>query len=522
MHGSRFGIGQDIARGLSRRQVLGTVPAIAAAPLLRPMGAFAQDTPQRGGTLKVGWSDGSTDDSLDPTTYVAANTYMTSFTLGNCLVELTPDKTPIPELAESWESSFGARVWAFKIRKGVQFHNGKELTPADVVYSLNLHVGEGSTSSAKAFLATVTRIYADGDEVIVELSAGDADIPVILADFHFPIVPEGFTDWNNFVGTGPYVLESWEPAKRFTANRNPNYWKADRAWFDRVECYVMNELSDRRAALLAGDVHFIDAVDFITFNTISGDPNFVAQESPGSAYVCSVMDVREPPFDDVNVRRALKAACPRQDTIDKVLGYAEMANDHPVPSTDPFHHSELPQRQFDPDQAAFYLREAGLDSLSISLHGADAAFPLAVDQGILFQDTAGLVGVDIEVVERPDDGYWSNVWMQEPFCQVFWFVRPTPGMMYSVAFACDAAWNDSFWCNDQFNDLLAASKIETDFAKRKQIFWDMQELTHDDGGVIIPAFRSDLELYSRKLRGIEPTAFGRLAGFRLAERGWFG
>jgi len=507
--------------GITRRRVLGTVPAVAAAPLLSPFGAMAQEQPRRGGTLRVGWADGSTDDSLDPTTYVAANTYMTSFTLGNCLIELTPDKTPIPELAESWESSFGARVWAFRIRQGVEFHNGKTLTPEDVVYSLNLHVGEDSNSSAKAFLASVSRIYADGQEVIVELSSGDADIPAILADFHFPIVPEGFTDWNNFIGTGPYILESWEPAVRFTANRNPNYWKPDRAWFDRVECTVINDLADRRAAFMAGEVDFIDEVDFVTFNRFTQDPAIVALESPGNSYVCSVMDVRKAPFDNVNVRRALKAAAPRQDTIDKILGYAEKANDHPVPSTDPFHHSELPQREFDPDQAQFYLRQAGIDHLSVALHGADAAFTHAVDQGVLFQDTAGLAGIEIDVVERPDDGYWNNVWMQEAFTQVFWFVRPTPGMMYSVAYACGAAWNDSFWCDETFNDLLAASKIETEFQARKQIYWDMQELMHNDGGVVIPAFRSSLEAHSAKLKGIEATAFGRLAGFRLAERGWF-
>lgn len=68
---------------------------------------------------------------------------------------------------------------------------------------------------------------------------------------------------------------------------------------------------------------------------------------------------------------------------------------------------------------------------------------------------------------EPVEGYWSEVWMQMPFSQSFWFVRPTPGLHFSVAFACEAAWNDSYWCHPRFGNLLAASRIETVFALRR-------------------------------------------------------
>jgi peptide/nickel transport system substrate-binding protein len=512
--------GTGAGGGFSRRGLLKTIPAVAAAPALRPLGALAQETPRRGGTLRIGWTDGSSDSSLDPTTYVDSSTYMIAFTLGNCLVELSPDKEPMPELAESWVSARGATIWAFRIRQGVEFHDGRPLRPEDVVYSLNRHIAPGSTSSAKAFLDGVTRIYAEGRDVVIEHETGNADIPVVLADFHFVVVPEGFEDWQNFVGTGPYVLESYEPGGRFAASRNSNYWKDGRAWVDRVEARTIPDLADRDAALKAGEVDFIDGVNFLVFDRYKATSGFVAQETLGSKYVSSVMDVRAAPFDDVNVREALKFATPRQQIIDKVLGYAIPANDHPIPPTDPFHHSELPQRPFDPDRARFHLREAGIDLPRLSLSAADVAFTGAVDAAVLLSDMAGLAGAEIEVLPEPHDGYWTNVWMQKPFTQAFWFVRPTPGMHFSVAFACEASWNDSHWCDPRFGELLAASRVETEFERRRQILWDLQELVHGRSGVIIPAFVSDLEVHADRLGGIRPDGYGRLAGFRLAERAW--
>lgn len=505
----------------TRREMLGTIPAVAAAPVLGAGAAEADETPRRGGTLRIGLQDGATGNSLDPTTYVDSSTYMIAFTLSNGLTELTPEKEPIPDLAESWSSEFGARVWAFRVKEGITFHDGRPLRAEDIVYSLNLHLDPANNSSAGAFLDGVTRIYADGRDVVIEHATGNADIPVILADFHFVTVPEGFTDWANFVGTGPYVLETYEPGGRFAANRNPNYHKSDRAWFDRVEAVSLADLDDREAALAAGSVDFIDGVNFLVFDAYKGAPGFVAQETVGSKYVSSVMDVRAAPFDDPDVRAAMKYATPRQQIIEKVLGYAILANDHPIPPNDPFHHSELPQRPFDPERAAYHLREAGLSAIEVTLSAADQAFTGARDAAILMSDTASLAGAEVAVVKEPEDGYWTDVWMRKPFAQAFWFVRPTPGMHFSVAFACDAAWNDSFWCHPQFGELLAASRTETDFDRRRRILWDLQEIVHADSGVIIPAFVSDLEIYTDRLKGIRPDGYGRLAGFRIAERGWF-
>ncbi|MEM9146710.1 MAG: ABC transporter substrate-binding protein, partial [Pseudomonadota bacterium] len=119
---------------------------------------------------------------------------------------------------------------------------------------------------------------------------------------------------------------------------------------------------------------------------------FVARESVGSKCVSSVMDTRVAPFDDPRAREALKVTTPRQQTIDKVLGYAIPDNDHPIPPTDPFIHSEMPQRPFELDRAGQLLRQAGFAGARLNPSAADAAFSGAVDASLIASDMLGLAG----------------------------------------------------------------------------------------------------------------------------------
>lgn len=512
------------AGAMSRRAALVTLGG-GALSLGLTRGSFSAKAaaPARGGTLTIGSSAGNTTDSLDPATYIDFHMYAAGFTLGNALVELTPSKQPVPELAESWESSDDAKRWAFKIRKGVEFHNGKSLTVADVVYSLNRHIAEDSKSAAKGFLTGVTSIRADGDNVVIEHETGDADIPVIMGDFHLQIVPEGFNDWAGFVGTGPYILDSFEPGVRFAATRNPNYWKSDKAWVDAVEMLTIIDPNARSTALMTGQVLMIDRVDNKVVDRIVATGRFDLIEAVGGRFQTTVMDVRSAPFDNPHVREAVKYAINRQQQVDKIFqGYAVPANDHPIPPADPFYHSELAQRPYDPDKAKWHLKQAGLDSLDFELSTSDSAFPGAVDSAVLMQADAQGSGLNITVKREPADGYWSNVWMKKPYVMSNWATRPTPGMMFSIAYACGAPWAEAYWCNDRFEKLLVEGKTETDFEKRKAIYWEMQEIAHKDSGNAVFVFTSELDAYAKSVQGAVADGLGRLHGARLAERVWIG
>ena len=130
----------------------------------------------------------------------------------NNLTEINGKGEVVGELAESWEASPDAKTWTFKLRKGVEFHNGKTLEAEDVIHSINVHRGEDTRSTGKGLVAAVVDIKADGkDTVVFTLESGNADFPFTVSDYHFPIGPAGSMDaeWEKGIGTGPFILESW-------------------------------------------------------------------------------------------------------------------------------------------------------------------------------------------------------------------------------------------------------------------------------------------------------------------------
>ncbi len=185
----------------------------------------------------------------------------------------------------------------------------------------------------------------------------------------------------------------------------------------------------------------------------------------GNQHYTFAMSCNKEPFTDVNVRRALKYAVNREELVEKILfGYGSVGNDHPIGRGQRFYNSELAQTEYDPDKAKCYLKEAGLDSLSVDLSAADAAFAGAVDAAVLYQNSAKAAGIDVNVNRVPNDGYWSDVWMKKPFSAVYWGGRPVEDQMFTTAYATGAAWNDTFWSNDRFDELLVAARAELDDA----------------------------------------------------------
>ena len=194
--------GQLSKGALSRRQFmtratsLGLTVALASSLASTAVKAQAK----KGGHLRVGVGHGSTTDSLDPATYENSWISGVDYAIHNHLAEVSANGDLVPELAESWEASDDAASWRFKIRKGVEFHNGKTLDADDVVASINHHRGEDTKSAAKPLVEPIIDIVAEGkDTVVITLEGGNADFPFIISDYHFAIMPakDGVVDWQS-------------------------------------------------------------------------------------------------------------------------------------------------------------------------------------------------------------------------------------------------------------------------------------------------------------------------------------
>ncbi|MFT5511145.1 MAG: peptide/nickel transport system substrate-binding protein, partial [Hyphomicrobiaceae bacterium] len=250
---------------ISRRDFVKRAAAlgVAAGLPLSMMSGVAHAAPKKGGKLRVGLGHGSTTDSLDPGTHENGFSSMLVHSYNGYLTEVDPGGNLIPEIAAGYEATPDAKVWRFKIRQGVEFHNGKTLTPKDVVASLNFHRGEDSKSAGKGLLTAIEELKIEGDTVVFTLKDGNADFPYIMSDYHFPMLPEkdGKLDWASGIGAGAYSIVNYEPGVRAQFKRHDNYWKEGRAHFDEVEMLSLLDITARQNAGMNGDVDVIDKVD---------------------------------------------------------------------------------------------------------------------------------------------------------------------------------------------------------------------------------------------------------------------
>ena len=310
---------------ISRRQFIHTLMAAgvtaASASSLWPQPGWADNcsTPVKGGKFRLGKGHGATSDSLDPA--INDNGFLMCLVQGmnNYLTEVNNAGTLIPELATSWEASADASSWTFQLRQGASFHDGRDITAKDVIASIDHHRGEESQSAVKPLVEPINDIKADGDHtVIFELNSGNADFPFIMSDYHFPILPaneDGTLDWQSGVGSGAYVLKKLDPGVRADLVRNPNYWKADRAHFDEVEMLVIADPASRTNALVSGEVDAIDKVDLKTVHLLERAPGIHLHQVTGTLHYTFAMHTDVAPFDNNDVRLALKYAINRDEIV---------------------------------------------------------------------------------------------------------------------------------------------------------------------------------------------------------------
>jgi peptide/nickel transport system substrate-binding protein len=513
---------------ISRRQFLTRAAALGMAGAL-PVSLLAKSShaskPKRGGRLRMGLTGASTADDLDLGGACCDSWELNiTFQTRNCLVEIDAGGRPIPELAESWESTPNAAKWIFKIRRSVEFHNGKSLDADDVVYSLNHHRGEQSKSSAKSLITFIKDIKADGKyNVVFDLDYGYADMPALMADYHFQIVPAGHENWQDGLGTGGYILKDFEPGVRAFSVRNPNYWKEGRAHFDEIECIGIHDTSARVNALKTGEIDLMDEPDLKTASILNKQSGIQVLSVTGLRHYTIPMLTDVAPFDNNDARLALKYAVDREMLLKVILqGYGSVGNDHPIAPSNRYYASELEQRKYDPEKAKYHLKKAGLEGHTFELHTADAAYTGAVDTAMLIREGANKAGIDIKVVREPDDGYWSNVWRKKPWSFCYWSGRVVEDMMFSTAYAADAAWNDANWKHERFNKLLVEARQELDDAKRREMYVEMQRIVRDEGGTVVHLWANSVFAATTKLKYEEPQAgHFELDGQKLTEKWWF-
>ncbi|MEC3768748.1 MULTISPECIES: ABC transporter substrate-binding protein [Cupriavidus] len=513
-----------LKRGATRRDVLkmllaGGMQATLAGGLAgAAVGAHAQ-TPKRGGRIRVAVGTASASDTLDPAKQSNQNDYVRCNMVYNGLTSLDRSLAPRAALAETFNTT-DAKTWVFTLRKGVTFHDGKALSPADVVYSIMRHKDPATASKAKVLTEQIESVKATGpNEVTVVLSSPNADLPVILGTSHFHIIKDGTTDFSAGIGTGPYKIKEFKPGVRTLVVRNDAYWKPGKPHLDEIELVGIADESARVNALLSGGMDLVAMINPRAVARIKGTPGYAVLTTQSGQYSDLIMRKDVGPGTNPDFILGMKYLLDRQQMRQTIaLGNAVVANDQPIDPTNRFYFKDLPQRPFDPEKAKFHLRKSGVTG-KVPVVTSPAAL-YSVEMALVLQQAAQRAGLELEVKRMPADGYWSNHWLNSPVGFGNVNPRPSADTILTQFFKSDAPWNESRWKNPKFDQLLLAARAETDNGKRSQMYADMQTMIHEEAGIGIPLFLASIDAHTTKLKGLSPIPLGGLMGYMFAEHVW--
>lgn len=503
--------------------------------LTRVAQAAATAAPKRGGTFRLGVAGGSAKDIIDGQ-YIITDPDIARLMTGweSLVVFDSKFKLRMDGLAEEIISNARGDVWTIRVRDGVEFHNGKSLTSADVKYSLLRVIDPKLGLGGRAFLSSIDPhgiALLDKRTVRLTLTQPDSTILDGLAQYTMAMVPVGYSPTaigraKPNIGTGPYKLQSFTPGQQSVHVRNPNYWRTGQPYFDEVVIIDFPDDSARVNALLGGQVDAITNVPPAQIAVVNGHSGTHVLESPSGAWTPIVMRVDVAPFNDVRVRQAMRLIADRPQMVQQALaGHGQIGNDLYSPFDEDYD-SALPQRHQDIEKAKSLLKAAGQSGLKIDLKSTNGA--LGMNEGAqVFAQQAAAAGVTVNVDILDSGTFYGNQYLKWVFSTDFWNTR---GYLSQVAAGSlpTSPYDESHWpasANRRFISLFNQAKATVDRAKRREIIYEMQKMEYDAGGYIIWGFHTTLDGYSSRLQGLQ-TGYKSILSLNQFGNGyrtiWFG
>ena len=487
--------------------------AVACGPQGQPAGGGQGQPPQqpagepqRGGTLRVAWQGEPTgpNGGMDPQT-CTSNCYPRDQHVWDTLVRVDHGLTPQPLLAQSWTTSADGKTWTFKLRPGVKHHHGTPFTAADVVHTFKRVLDPQTGSVVRTVLGFIDGVEApDPQTAVFTLKAPNADLPLLVAIPQTSILPHDRSDEQLLkepVGTGPFLFKEFNRGERIVLRRNPDYWQPGLPYLDELQYLLMPEPNARIAALAGGRVDMVGEVAPEMVAPLK-QPGIRVEVVPSGNSNLIAMRMDRAPFTDNRVRDAFKLVADRAALEQAVLGgTGSLGNDHPFPTNHPFYDSGQVLKKQDIARAKRLLAEAGHpNGLEQTLH-VNADRPEYKAFALAYQEQAKKAGIQLTLQHHPDASYWKDIYRQVPLFMSSWNYRPSPDELVSIMFHSEAPWNEANVKSPELDAMIVRARGETDAAKRKQLYFDIQKWVSANVGVVIPIFRSTISAWRDNVQG---------------------
>ncbi len=440
-----------------------------------------QAKPVKGGTLVVAIS--ANPDGLDPHKTVAAVTFEVVKNIYDTLVDTDPQGNIIPGLAEKWEASADGLRWTFYLRKGVKFHNGREMTSADVKASFERILNPDTKAPRAKDYAVIQSIETpDNYTVVFTLKQPQAAFLSNLAYGWAAIVPVEETDLRNKpVGTGPFRFVEWVPDSHVKLERFPDYFIKGQPYLDAVVFKIMPDPAAKLAALKAGEVDVVDQVPPQEVEGLKNNPDIKLVQAPSNGiYIMALNNAREP-FNKKEVRQAISYAVDKKGVIEAAQwGQGAPIGSH-MPPVSPFYVDLTDKYPYNPDKARELLAQAGYpEGFEVTL-----IMPQPYDFHIrnceVIADYLKKIGLKVKL-ETYEWGMWLERVYNGRDYQATCIghtgrLDPDPFLNRYVS---DSKENYMNYNNPRYDKIIREAAVITDFQKRKELYAEAQRLLAED------------------------------------------
>jgi peptide/nickel transport system substrate-binding protein len=444
-------------------------------------------------------------------------TQLITSTIYEGLTAVDADLHVVPALAASWTVSDDGRTYRFQLRPGAAFHNGRALTPADVVASI-ARVRDPKTGSPYASrFASVTSVEPDGDSAVrVTLEQPSAPFLAQLAALAI-IPPEAISNIARHpVGTGPFRFHEWVPDTYIGLDRNPEYWDKGHPALAGIKFDIVPEAATRQLGIQSGAYRMVPTLDAATVAALQGQSRVKILQTQDLAYSVIGLNVSKPPFDKPEVREAVNLAIDRGEVVDAAyFGKGVPAG----PLSPVLRDWALPVSAFDcyhsdPGKARRLLQNAGLTlpvKITLNVLGS---LRQVVDVAQVVQAQMNKAGFEV-TLNVQEQGKFIQDWRGGNF-EAFASLNsggPDPDDYFGRTFATGGATNVFKYSNPALDKLLTDARASQDPAARKRMYDEAQRIlacrgpaVHLAYGTLFTAVRADVQGYrpnpTRSLRGL--------------------
>lgn len=463
---------------------------------------------------------------------------------------------PTPALAEEWEVSEDGRTWTYYLREGVTWQDGEPFTAEDVEYTYHIIREDPVISAREAAVNDVLDEVEVVDDHTVVFHLNEPDIrwetedqvivPKHIWEEHEGAWGEYANDDFPIIGTGAFQVTDFETDTFIRYERFDDFYRGP-AGFDELVFQYYTEPDTSVAALETGEVDLIGGLNEQQLERLDGQDHIEVNTAPDRRFFAfrfnvgaQTLDGEEfgsghPALQDVNVRQAIHHAIDREELVDRVRGgYAEPASSI-VPSTfsDIYWEPTADEAvNFDLEEAGRLLDEAGYEmgdnGVRVDADGEPLHLRFGVDAGNVERETTAQfitewlteLGISIEQIISEDV---QDLYDEGDMDIVFtgWGIGPNPEYnLYrqscgQLPAAPGDGSTDTFYCNEEYDQIVAASQIETDEAARTELYHDAQRILYEDAPIIFLWYPNVMEAYrTDKIAGFEtqPSDEGMIMG----------